>query len=96
MFVDSDNNRASGSRYALWGHKQTSTSDPADPTVWVLTNDASKSSPGNAGARHNDAISASFADGHAKLIRTPIANSHSTDTRLHWANPTTLDRTDLN
>ena len=96
MFVDSDNNRASGSRYALWGHQITSSSDPADPTAWVLTNDASKISPGNAGARHNDAISASFADGHAKLIRTPIPNSHTTGTRLYWASPIHLDRTDLN
>ena len=96
MFVDSDNNRASGSRYALWGHQITAKEDPADPSLWILTNDASKSCPGNAGARHNGAISTCFADGHAKLIMTPIPNSHTTGTRLYWASPVHLDRTDLN
>ena len=96
MFVDSDDARSSGSRYALWGHQVTASADPADPSVWVLTGDASKSSPGNAGARHNGAISTCFADGHAKLIMTPIPNSHTTDTRIFWASPVHLDRTDLN
>lgn len=96
MFVDRDNYRSSGSRYALWGHKTTSSPDPADPNSWLLSADPAKSSPGNAGARHNGAISTGFADGHAKLIMTPIPNSFSTDTRLHWADTTTIDRTDLN
>ena len=95
MFVDKDNGRSSGSRYGLWGHKQTSSYDPGDPEVWKLDN-ASSSCPGSAGARHNGSLSTSFADGHAKLIPTPIANSHTADKRLFWASPVHLDRTDLN
>ena len=96
MFVDRDNYRSSGSRYGEWGHKITSGPDPADPNSWVLKADSTVYCPGSAGARHNGAISTGFADGHAKLIQTPIANSFSTDTRLHWADTTTIDRTDLN
>ena len=96
LFLDHDNYRSSGSRYASVGHKNNSAPDPADPTSWILLNDPATYCPGNVAARHNGAISTCFADGHAKLIMTPIANSHSTDTRLHWLNPQTLDRTDLN
>ena len=96
MFVDRDNFRSSGSRYGEWGHKITSGPDPADPNSWVLSPDTTVSCPGRAGARHSGAISTGFADGHAKLIMTPIPNSFSTDTRLHWADTTTIDRTDLN
>ena len=96
MFVDANNYRQSGTyRIGYFGHKCTSGLDPADPSVWALGS-VTVSSPGGAGARHNGSISTCFADGHAKLIMTPIPNSHTNDARLHWANPTTLDRTDLN
>ena len=94
MFVDSNNYRQNGTyRHCYFGHKTTSGLDPADPSVWDI---GAADSPGRVGARHNGAVSTCFADGHAKLIMTPIANSHTNETRLHWANPTTLDRTDLN
>ena len=96
MFVDANNYRNNGTyRIAYFGHKSTSAYDPADPSAWELGG-TSTSTPGGVGARHNGAVSTCFADGHAKLIMTPIANSHTNETRLHWANPTTLDRTDLN
>ena len=96
LFVDSDNSRTSGTyRTAFFSHKSAGTTyDPADPTSWSLADGST--SIGNTGARHNGAISTCFADGHAKLIMTPIPNSHSTDLVLGWANPLTLDRTDLN
>ena len=95
MFVDCDNYRDNGSRYALFSYKSASL-DPGDPGNWILHSDTTQKNPGNAGARHNGAISTCFADGHAKLIMTPIPNSHTTDMHLGWANPMTLDRTDLN
>ena len=91
MFVDRDDVRSSGSRYALWGHKTTADLDPGMPENWNITK-----SPGQAGARHNGSISTSFADGHAKLIQTPIANSQNTGKYLFWASPVHIDRTDLN
>ena len=94
MFVDRDDARTSGSRYALWGHKQTSTADPGMPESWVLSDTVA--SPGVAGARHNSSISTCFADGHAKLIMTPIPNSHTFDARLYWASPAHPDRSELN
>ena len=99
MFVDRDNYRPSGSRWGVWGHKwptASSNADPADPTRWIISQDPAKYCPGQVGARHNGAISTGFADGHAKLIMTPIPNSFSTDAKLHWADTTTIDRTDLN
>ena len=96
MFVDSDNSRTGSSLYrtAFFSHKSGGSLDPADPTSWTL--EPNKASVGNTGARHNGAISTCFADGHAKLIMTPIPNSHSTDMILGWASPLTLDRVDLN
>ena len=95
MFVDSDNNRnSSGSRFSDFGYN--SGYDPADPVNWIPNADTTKRGPGNAAARHNDSVSTCFADGHAKMIRTPIANSHTTGNYLYWAWTTTLDRTDLN
>ena len=94
MFVDRDDFRSSGSRYSYWGHKTTSTADPGDPEAWRI--DATRACPGQAGARHNGAISTSFADGHAKLIMTPIPNSHASEKRLFWASTVDLDRAELN
>ena len=95
MFVDRDDFRSSGSRYGLWGHKTTSDVDPGDPEAWRI--DASRACPGQAGARHNGSLSASFADGHAKLVMTPIPNSHTTgEKRLFWASPVHPDRSELN
>lgn len=96
LFTDRDNYRTSGSRYASVGHKNTSVIDPGDPNKWILTGDSTKSCPGNVAARHNGAVSTCFADGHAKLIMTPIPNNHTNSKRLHWLDPTTLDRTDFN
>ena len=95
MFVDCNNYRSSGSRYGLFSYKDASL-DPGDPGNWILYSDSAQKNPGNAGARHNGAISTCFADGHAKLIMTPIPNSHTTDMYLGWASPMSLDRTDLN
>ena len=96
MFVDSNNYLNSGSyRTCYFGPKINGSYDPADPSVWELGG-ITTDTPGRVGARHNGAISTCFADGHAKLIMTPIPNSHTNEKRLHWANPTTLDRTDLN
>ena len=94
MFVDRDDFRSSGSRYGYWGHKTTSSVDPGDPEAWRI--DATRACPGQAGARHNGSLSTSFADGHAKLIPTPIPNSHTSEARLFWASTVHLDRTDLN
>ena len=95
LFVDADNNRNSGGsripEFSTGGNL-----DPADPSSWVLQGDTTKSNPGNAGARHNESISTGFADGHAKLIRTPIPNSHTTGNKLYWAYTVYPDRTDLN
>ena len=96
MFVDSNNYLNNGSyRTGYFSHKTNNSFDPADPSVWELGG-ITTDTPGRVGARHNGAISTCFADGHAKLIMTPIPNSHTNEKRLHWANPTTLDRTDLN
>ena len=97
MFADSDDYRDSGtSRYAIFGYKNGGTFDPADPTCWRL-GDVNVQSVGNLGARHNNSIGTCFADGHVKLIQTPIPNSHTTDAnRLGWVSPYTLDRVDLN
>ena len=95
MFVDSDNNRnSSGSRFSDFGYY--SGYDPADPANWIPKDDTTKRGPGNAAARHNGFVSTCFADGHAKLIMTPIPNSHTTGTYLYWAWTTKADRTDLN
>ena len=100
MFADSDDFRNSGTyRTAFFSHKNGGDNgvfDPADPTMWRV-GDITKASVANLGPRHNGRIGTCFADGHVKLIATPIPNSHTTDAnRLGWANPTTLDRTDLN
>ena len=96
MFTDRDNFRSSGGRYGYFGHK-TNTVDPSFVENWILSEDSSKQNPGRVGARHNGSIGTCFADGHAKLIATPIANSHNnSETRLYWASPVDLDRNDLN
>ncbi len=70
--------------------------DPADPSNWELSGSYDLRSPAGLGARHNGAIGVCFADGHVKMIMTPIPNSHTTGNYLYWVNTTTADRADLN
>ena len=95
MFVDSDDYRNGTYREAFFSYKAGGAFDPADPSFYVL-GDITKACAGNLGARHNNSIGTCFADGHVKLIATPIPNSHSTDAIVGWVSPLTLDRTDLN
>ena len=97
LFADSDDYRKNGTyRTPFFSYKSGGTFDPADATFFLL-GDNTKQSPGNVGARHNGMIGTCFADGHVKLIATPIPNSHTTDAnRFGWLNPLSLDRTELN
>ena len=99
-FADADDYRltgSTGSRYRTAFFRYNAKSlDPSDPTNWILTGSIDKRSPGGIGARHNGAVAVSFADGHAKLIMTPIPNSHTNGDYLRWVDPKTYDRVDLN
>lgn len=93
MVADRDDTRdEEGERGATISHKGNATLNTATAENWL---DPEKG-PGCLAARHSGNISSLFADGHCKLVFTPIPNSHSGDSYCHWLNPTTLDRTDLN
>lgn len=97
MAVDGDKSTDSeGDKVAWWGHKCGTSVDAGAYESWDVPVDNSRPCPGFAAALHNRQISTLFADGHCKLIQTPIPNSHTANTQLQWADTTTLDRTDLN
>ena len=73
-------------------YKTNITLDPGMLDAWIDP----QNSAGYISARHSGKISTLFADGHSKLIMTPIANSHTNDNNVNWTNPATYDRTDLN
>ena len=93
MVADRDDARDDeGDRGEAISYKGNTTLDTATAEHWLDP----KAGPGNMAARHSGKISTVFADGHCKLIMTPIPNSHTQDKYVHWIDPTTLDRTDLN
>ena len=93
MAVDRDNNRdGEGIREPEFSYKTNITLDPGMLDAWIDP----QNSAGYISARHSGKISTLFADGHSKLIMTPIANSHTNDNNVNWTNPATYDRTDLN
>ena len=93
MAVDRDGNRdGEGIREPEFSYKTNCTMDPGMLDAWIDT----ENSAGYISARHAGSVSTLFADGHSKLIPTPIANSHTNDNAVNWANPQTLDRNNLN
>lgn len=93
MVTDRDDTRDNeGDRGAAISHKGSTTLNTATAEHWLDP----EAGPGCLAARHNGNVSSLFADGHCKLIMTPIPNSHTQDSYCRWLDPTTLDRTDLN
>ena len=92
MIVDRDDYRdGEGIREPEFSYKTNTARDTSFAEHWT-TDDG----PGHMSARHAGKLSTLFADGHAKLIQTPIPNSHTAGAEVHWANPTAPDRKELN
>ena len=93
MTTDHDDYRDSeGDKQASISPKVNTLLGPGEIDSWADPNN----SIGNLSAKHSSKVSTLFADGHCKLIATPIANSHKDNLNLNWLYPNELDRADLN
>ncbi|MBQ7396605.1 MAG: DUF1559 domain-containing protein [Lentisphaeria bacterium] len=93
MTTDHDDGRDSdGDKYPYISPKLNVLLGPGELDSWADTTN----SIGYVSARHNGQVSTLFADGHCKLIPTPIANSHTNDNALNWLYPNKPDRAELN